>query len=73
MEMGFLNPRSALPLLWVSIKLMSLQTVPLCIIHAAVVSWKVNIPCGPGSMAEKIKRIDYLGALTLVSGIALFL
>lgn len=47
--------------------------VPLCAIHFAVVSWKINIPAGPGSMVEKIKRIDGLGALTLVSSVTLIL
>jgi len=47
--------------------------VPLCAIHFGVVSWKINIPAGPGSMMEKIKRIDGLGALTLVSSVTLLL
>ncbi|KAK9899963.1 MFS general substrate transporter [Cystobasidium minutum MCA 4210] len=47
--------------------------VPICIIHFAVVSWKVNIPSGPGSMSEKIKRIDFLGALSMVSAVSLLL
>lgn len=47
--------------------------VPICVLHFAIVAWKVNIPSGPGSMKEKIKRIDFLGALTLVSAISLIL
>ena len=47
--------------------------VPICIIHFGVVSWKVNIPSGPGSMSEKIKRIDFLGALSMVSAVSLLL
>ena len=47
--------------------------VPICAIHFAVVAWKVNIPSGPGSMVEKIKRIDFLGALSLVSSVSLIL
>lgn len=51
----------------------SLIQVPLCILHFAVVSWKVDIPGGPGSMVEKIKRIDGLGAITLVSSVTALL
>ncbi|PWN51515.1 MFS general substrate transporter [Violaceomyces palustris] len=47
--------------------------VPLCIIHFSVVSWKVDIPGGPGSMIEKIKRIDFFGSITLVSSVAMIL
>lgn len=47
--------------------------VPLCMIHFAVVSWKVNIPGGPGSMVEKLKRIDVFGALTLVGSVTLII
>ena len=47
--------------------------VPICFLHFSLVSWKVNIPSGPGSMVEKLKRIDYLGAITLVSAITLIL
>ena len=47
--------------------------VPICFIHFAVVSWKVNIPSGPGSMSEKIKRIDFLGSITMVSAVCLVL
>ncbi|EPQ31898.1 uncharacterized protein PFL1_00097 [Pseudozyma flocculosa PF-1] len=47
--------------------------VPLCVLHFVVVSWKVDIPAGPGSMLEKIKRIDGLGSLSLVSSISLLL
>jgi MFS family permease len=47
--------------------------VPLCVVHAAVVWFKVDIPAGPGSMIEKIKRIDVFGAITLVGGIAFFI
>jgi MFS family permease len=36
-------------------RLAFLIQVPLCMIHFAVVSWKVNIPGGPGSMVEKLK------------------
>merc|ERR1711939_64362 len=47
--------------------------VPICAIHFAIVAWKVNIPSGPGSMVEKIKRIDFLGAITMVSAVSLLL
>lgn len=47
--------------------------VPLCFLHFGVVAWKVNIPSGPGSVSEKIKRIDFLGSLTLVASVALLL
>lgn len=47
--------------------------VPLCMIHFGVVSAKVKIPPGPGSMAEKIRRIDALGGVTLVSSVSLIL
>ncbi|KDN52646.1 MFS general substrate transporter [Tilletiaria anomala UBC 951] len=47
--------------------------VPLCVVHFAVVFWKVDIPAGPGSMMEKIKRIDALGAITLVPSVTLIL
>ncbi|GAA5901937.1 hypothetical protein JCM5296_006307 [Sporobolomyces johnsonii] len=47
--------------------------VPICVIHFAIVFWKVNIPSGPGSAVEKLKRIDYLGSVTLVSSVALLL
>ncbi|CEQ38765.1 SPOSA6832_00235 [Sporobolomyces salmonicolor] len=47
--------------------------VPICVIHFAIVFWKVNIPSGPGSTVEKLKRIDYLGSVTLVSSVALLL
>ncbi|PWY98492.1 MFS general substrate transporter [Testicularia cyperi] len=47
--------------------------VPLCAVHFAVVSWKIDIPAGPGSMMEKIKRIDALGSLSLVTSVTLIL
>ena len=47
--------------------------VPLCAVHFAVVSWKIDIPAGPGSMIEKIKRIDALGSLSLVTSVTLIL
>lgn len=47
--------------------------VPICFLHFGVVSWKVNIPSGPGSVSEKIKRIDFLGALSMVSAVSLLL
>lgn len=50
-----------------------LLQVPLCAIHFGVVSWKVNIPAGPGSMGGKIRRIDFAGAVSLVSAVALLL
>ncbi|CEH14542.1 related to multidrug resistance proteins [Ceraceosorus bombacis] len=50
-----------------------LMQIPLCLIHLGVVSWKVDIPAGPGSMKDKFKRIDVWGALTLVSSITLIL
>jgi len=42
-------------------------------LHFIVVTWKVNIPASPGSIVEKLKRIDVFGAISLVSAIALFL
>lgn len=50
-----------------------LVQVPLCVVHFAVVSWKIDIPAGPGSMIEKIKRIDALGSLSLVTSVTLIL
>lgn len=47
--------------------------VPICVIHFAIVWWKVDIPSGPGDMLTKIKRIDFLGSLTMVSAVALLL
>lgn len=47
--------------------------VPLCMIHFAVVSWKVDIPGGPGSMVEKLKRIDVFGAISLVGSVTLII
>ena len=38
-----------------------------------MVLWKVNIPASAGSILEKIKRIDFLGALTMVSAVTLLL
>ncbi|CAD6900073.1 unnamed protein product [Tilletia controversa] len=50
-----------------------LVQVPLCAIHFGVVSYKIDIPAGPGSMVEKLKRIDYLGSLSLVISVTLLL
>ncbi|GAC92702.1 hypothetical protein PHSY_000257 [Pseudozyma hubeiensis SY62] len=50
-----------------------LLQVPLCVVHFVVVSWKIDIPAGPGSMIEKIKRIDALGSLSLVTSVTLIL
>ncbi|CBQ72114.1 related to multidrug resistance proteins [Sporisorium reilianum SRZ2] len=50
-----------------------LVQVPLCVVHFVVVSWKIDIPAGPGSMIEKIKRIDALGSLSLVTSVTLIL
>lgn len=50
-----------------------LLQVPLCMVHFAVVSWKINIPAGPGSVSEKLRRVDVWGALTLVSSVAMIL
>lgn len=47
--------------------------VPLCVLHFAVVFIKVNIPGGPGSIVEKLKRIDVFGALTLVGSVTLII
>lgn len=47
--------------------------VPLCMVHFAVVSWKVDIPGGPGSIVEKLKRIDIFGAITLVGSVTLII
>lgn len=47
--------------------------VPLCLLSLAIVIWKVDIPLpfAPQSTKEKIKRIDFAGALTLVLATAL--
>jgi hypothetical protein len=41
------------------------------IIAFFIISWKVNIPLPPGvrdtSLQEKLRRIDYLGAISLVT------
>lgn len=50
-----------------------LLQVPICVLHFAVVWAKVSIPAGPGDMMTKLKRIDYLGSLTLVAGVGLLL
>ncbi|KAI3627093.1 hypothetical protein GLX27_001239 [Malassezia furfur] len=50
-----------------------LVQVPLCMIHFGMVSWKINIPAGPGSVSEKLRRVDVWGALSLVSSVALVL
>ncbi|GAA6058489.1 hypothetical protein JCM10212_006928 [Sporobolomyces blumeae] len=50
-----------------------LLQLPLCVFHFAVVSWKVDIPSGPGAVSDKLKRIDYFGSLSLVSSVALLL
>lgn len=50
-----------------------LLQVPICLVHFFAVTLKVDIPAGPGSMIEKIKRIDALGALSLVSAVTLIL
>jgi MFS family permease len=47
--------------------------VPFCALHFFAVSWKVDIPAGPGSVVEKMKRIDVFGALSLVSAVTLVL
>ncbi|KAM0787409.1 hypothetical protein ACM66B_003493 [Microbotryomycetes sp. NB124-2] len=47
--------------------------VPICVIHFAIVAWKVNIPSGPGDIISKIKRIDFLGSITMVASVALLL
>ncbi|KAK4700525.1 hypothetical protein P7C70_g5721, partial [Phenoliferia sp. Uapishka_3] len=47
--------------------------VPLCILHFSIVAWKVDIPSGPGDIMTKIKRIDFLGCITLISSIGLLL
>jgi hypothetical protein len=42
-----------------------------------IITWKVNVPLPPGvreaSFADKMRRIDYLGAITLVSFVGCFL
>jgi len=42
-----------------------------------IISWKVNVPLPPGvrdaSLSDKLRRIDYLGAITLVSFVGCFL
>ncbi|PWN94213.1 hypothetical protein FA10DRAFT_43433 [Acaromyces ingoldii] len=50
-----------------------LVQVPLCMVHFGVVTWKVNIPGGPGSVVEKLKRIDVFGAITLVGSVGLII
>lgn len=50
-----------------------LVQVPICVVHFVAVSVKVDIPGGPGSMTEKLKRIDVFGALSLVSAVVLVL
>ncbi|WFD41808.1 hypothetical protein MPSI1_000444 [Malassezia psittaci] len=50
-----------------------LVQVPLCMIHFAMVCWKINIPAGPGSVSEKLRRVDVWGAVTLVSSVATIL
>ncbi|SCV68049.1 BQ2448_170 [Microbotryum intermedium] len=47
--------------------------VPICVIHFIIVFWKVDIPSGPGDIVTKIKRIDFLGSLSLVASVALLL
>ncbi|KAK4056000.1 hypothetical protein OIO90_002995 [Microbotryomycetes sp. JL221] len=47
--------------------------VPVCVIHFAIVAWKVDIPSGPGDIISKIKRIDFLGSFTMVASVALLL
>lgn len=47
--------------------------VPICALHFFAVYWKVDIPAGPGSMVEKLKRVDVFGALSLVSAVSLVL
>ncbi|KAI5479235.1 MFS general substrate transporter [Pseudohyphozyma bogoriensis] len=47
--------------------------IPICVLHFAIVAWKVDIPSGPGKISDKLKRIDYLGCLSLVASIALLL
>ncbi|WFD01888.1 hypothetical protein MOBT1_000568 [Malassezia obtusa] len=50
-----------------------LLQVPLCVVHFGMVSWKINIPAGPGSVTEKLRRVDVWGALSLVSSVACML
>ena len=50
-----------------------LLQVPLCVVHFTVVSIKVNIPAGPGSMMEKLRRVDVWGALSLVLAVTALL
>lgn len=45
--------------------------VPICVIHFTAVSYKIDIPAGPGSMVEKLRRIDVFGAISLVSAVTL--
>jgi len=47
--------------------------VPIGVIAVIVISLFVNIPTPPGSMMEKIKRIDFLGTLLLVLTVVSFL
>lgn len=54
-------------------RLAFLVQVPLGILHFAVVSRKVDIPAGPGRVVDKLRRIDVLGALTLVGAVSALL
>lgn len=76
MEVGVPDPGCATP----AVELeegdgtsLTVDLVPLCAVHFAAVAWKIDIPSGPGSIVSKLKRIDVLGALTLVGAVTLFL
>lgn len=47
------------------------------VIAFLIISWKVNVPLPPGvrdaSFSDKMRRIDYLGAITLVTFVGCFL
>lgn len=47
--------------------------VPLCLISLVIIAWKVDIelPFAETTAKEKIRQIDFGGAITLVTGIAL--
>jgi hypothetical protein len=51
--------------------------MPLMGIAFLIITWKVNVPLPPGvrgaSFSDKLRRIDYLGAVTLVSFVGCFL
>lgn len=47
--------------------------IPFCVVSLAIIVWKVNIklPFAETSTREKLRQIDFVGALTLVAAITL--